>query len=64
MALALMPRSLWEKAGTVCIVVLYVEVVQERLDHANISLTLDTHSHVSPTMKKSAAQFFGDALQI
>gem|GEM_PF-3234152 len=47
-----------------CIVVLYVEVVQERLDHANISLTLDTHSHVSPTMKKSAAQFFGDALQI
>ena len=40
------------------------KVVQERLGHANISLTFDTYSHVSLTMQKSAAQFLGDALQI
>jgi integrase len=40
------------------------KVVQERLGHANISLTLDTYSHVSPTMQKGAAQFLGNALQI
>ncbi|HTM55423.1 MAG TPA: site-specific integrase, partial [Pirellulales bacterium] len=31
------------------------KVVQERLGHAQISLTLDTYSHVLPTMHKEAA---------
>jgi integrase len=28
--------------------------VQERLGHANISITLDIYSHVLPTMQKDA----------
>lgn len=31
------------------------KVVQERLGHATISITLDTYSHVIPTMQKAAA---------
>lgn len=37
------------------------KVVQERLGHANISITLDTYSHVLPSMKTDAATRF-DAL--
>jgi len=32
------------------------KVVQEMLGHANISMTLDTYSHVMPEVKKAAAQ--------
>jgi integrase len=32
-----------------------VKVVSERLGHASIQLTLDTYSHVLPTMQKAAA---------
>lgn len=35
------------------------KVVQERLGHSNISITLDTYSHVLPTMQKEAAQLLG-----
>ncbi len=31
------------------------KVVQERLGHSQISLTLDTYSHVLPSMQKEAA---------
>jgi len=31
------------------------KVVQERLDHANIKITLDTYSHVLPDMQGEAA---------
>jgi integrase len=34
------------------------KVVQERLGHANISITLDTYSHVAPTMQRQAADMF------
>jgi len=33
-----------------------VKVVSERLGHASIQLTLDTYSHVLPTMQKRAAE--------
>jgi integrase len=33
-----------------------VKVVSERLGHASIQLTLDTYSHVLPTMQKDAAE--------
>lgn len=33
-----------------------VKIVSERLGHANIQLTLDTYSHVLPTMQKKAAE--------
>jgi len=32
------------------------KVVQERLGHANISITMDTYSHVMPDMQESAAE--------
>ena len=36
------------------------KVVQERLGHATISITLDTYSHVLPSMQKDAAARIGD----
>ncbi|NQT74671.1 MAG: site-specific integrase [Chloroflexi bacterium] len=35
---------------------IHPKVVQERLGHSNISMTLDTYSHVTPDMQRSAAQ--------
>ena len=32
-----------------------VKVVSERLGHASVAITLDTYSHVLPTMQKAAA---------
>jgi len=37
------------------------KIVQERLGHANISVTLDTYSHVAPGLQQAAAQSFDDA---
>jgi len=38
------------------------KVVSERLGHASISITLDTYSHVLPSMQKDAADAIGAAL--
>ena len=32
------------------------KVVSERLGHASVTLTLDTYSHVLPTMQQQAAE--------
>ena len=37
-------------------------IVQERLEHANIAITLDTYSHVSPGLQTAAAKSFDEAL--
>jgi len=37
-------------------------VVQERLGHATISITLDTYSHVIATMQRAAADRFAAAV--
>lgn len=37
-----------------------VKVVSERLGHATVQLTLDTYSHVLPTMQKRASDKLGD----
>lgn len=37
-----------------------VKVVSERLGHASVKLTLDTYSHVLPTMQKRAADKLAD----
>jgi integrase len=37
------------------------KVVQERLGHANISMTLDTYSHVLPGLQEAAALRFDQA---
>jgi len=39
------------------------KVVQERLGHSQISVTLDTYSHVLPTMQLEAAGKFDQMLQ-
>ena len=38
------------------------KVVQERLGHANVSITLDIYSHVAPHMQEEAAARSDEAL--
>ena len=38
------------------------KVVSEMLGHSSIAITLDTYSHVLPTMQESAARAMEDAL--
>ncbi len=38
------------------------KVVSERLGHASITITLDTYSHVLPTMQPNAAKALGEML--
>ena len=38
------------------------KIVQERLVHANISITLDTYSHVTPGLQEAAALRFDEGL--
>ena len=40
------------------------KVVQERLGHATIAVTLDTYSHVAPGLQELAAQRFDDAFKV
>lgn len=38
------------------------KVISERLGHANIAITLDVYSHVTPTMQEEAANTYDDVL--
>lgn len=38
------------------------KVVQERLGHYSISVTLDLYSHVLPNIQKAAAEQFGEQI--
>ena len=40
----------------------HVEVVQERLGHATIAVTMDTYSHVLPGMQEEAAELIAALL--
>ena len=40
----------------------HAKVVQERLGHSNISMTLDTYSHVLPELEQAAAAHFDGLL--
>jgi integrase len=35
------------------------KIVQERLGHSSIQVTLDTYSHIAPGMQEAAADRFG-----
>jgi integrase len=48
--------SLMLKQGT------HPKIVQERLGHASIQITLDTYSHVAPGLQAAAAARFDEAL--
>jgi len=41
---------------------IHPKVVQERLGHASIQMTLDTYSHVAPSIQEAAAQSFDKLL--
>ncbi len=41
---------------------IHPKVVQERLGHSSIALTLDTYSHVTPTLQHAAAETLGGAV--
>ncbi len=38
------------------------KIVQERLGHGSIQITLDTYSHIVPSMQKAAASRFDEVL--
>ena len=40
---------------------IHPKIVQERLGHANIAMTLDTYSHIAPGLQKAAAERFDEA---
>jgi len=39
---------------------IHPKIVQERLGHGSIQITLDTYSHVAPGLQQAAAQKFDD----
>ena len=41
---------------------IHPKIVQERLGHANIGVTLDTYSHVLPGLQKAVARRFDEVL--
>lgn len=41
---------------------IHPRIVQERLGHSTISITLDVYSHVLPTMREEAAAMIGAAV--
>ena len=43
---------------------IHPKIVQERLGHSSIQITLDTYSHVAPGLQEAAAKRFDDAFQI
>ena len=42
---------------------IHPKIVQERLGHANISTTIDTYSHVTPSMQQAAADRLDEVLE-
>jgi integrase len=48
------PRLVITKAGCT------PKIVQERLGHGSIQITLDTYSHVAPGLQQAAANRFDD----
>ena len=40
-----------------------MKVVQERLGHSSIKITLDTYSHLMPNMQANAVNQLGDFMQ-
>jgi len=43
---------------------IHPKIVQERLGHSSIQITLDTYSHVAPGLQEAAANRFDDILRI
>jgi integrase len=55
-------HDLRHTCATMLLQVVNIKVVSERLGHANVKITLDTYSHVMPTMQEQAAAQMGALL--
>lgn len=42
---------------------IHPKIVQERLGHSTIAITLDTYSHVTPGLQEAAANLFDEILK-
>ena len=42
---------------------IHPKIVQERLGHSTITVTLDTYSHMTPGLQEEAAERFDDIIQ-
>jgi len=42
---------------------IHPKIVQERLGHSTIAITLDTYSHVTPGLQEAAAKRFDEILE-
>jgi len=42
----------------------HTKIVSEMLGHSTIAITLDTHSHITPTMQREAAAPMDAALAV
>lgn len=40
----------------------HAKIVQERLGHSSITITLDTYSHVLPELQEAALKSLGDSI--
>ncbi len=49
--------------NTVILNATWNKIVQERLGHASIQMTLDTYSHVAPGIQQAAAESFDKLLR-
>jgi len=43
---------------------IHPKIVQERLGHSSIQITLDTYSHVAPGLQEAAARQFDELVSI
>jgi len=43
---------------------IHPKIVQERLGHSSIQVTLDTYSHVAPGLQQAAARKFDEAIDV
>jgi len=50
--------SLWLKLG------IHPKIVQERLGHASIQMTLDLYSHIAPGLQEAAALKFDEFMAL
>ena len=43
---------------------IHPKIVQERLGHASIQMTIDTYSHIAPGIQEAAANRFDEMLKL
>jgi integrase len=57
-------RSKYTHASLLLRQAVHLKIVQERLGHSSIQVTLDTYSHVAPVLQEAAAKRFDDIINL